>query len=119
MNSIKQQTSSKTTIDRYIGLESDLSTLIDTYKVRLAKIEKATNSIAEWNQEKAWKASAAKQTKRFISDLRRLQKLCRLYDVIEHEQAKEVCDHYYSAYMKKGETHYHPCEFCGKIKKPD
>lgn len=58
-------------------LAADLSTLIDTYKVRLAKIEKATNAIAEWNQEKAWKASAAKQTKQFLSDLRRLQKVCR------------------------------------------
>ena len=55
-------------------LAADLSTLIDIYKVRLAKIEKATNAISEWSQEKAWKASAAKQTKRFLSDLRRLQK---------------------------------------------
>ena len=55
-------------------LAADLSTLIDIYKVRLAKIEKATNAISEWSQEKAWKASAVKQTKRFLSDLRRLQK---------------------------------------------
>ena len=58
-------------------LAADLSNLIDIYKVRLAKIEKAANTIPEWNQEKAWKASAANQTKRFLSDLRRLHKVCR------------------------------------------
>ncbi len=56
---------------------TELDSLIDKYKVRLAKIEQATNLISEWNQEKAWKASAAKQTKRFLTDLRRLRKgLC-------------------------------------------
>jgi hypothetical protein len=58
-------------------LTAELSALIDAYKIRLAKIEKATNAISEWNQEKAWKASAAKQTKRFLTDLRRLHKICQ------------------------------------------
>lgn len=57
------------------GLAAQISYLIDNYKVRLVKIEKATNSIPVWNQEKAWKASAAKQTKRFLTDLRKLQKV--------------------------------------------
>ena len=58
-------------------LLASISALISAYKIRFAKIEKAANSISEWNQEKAYKVSAAKQTKLFISDLRKLQRGCR------------------------------------------
>jgi len=54
--------------------ESTLSTLIDDYKVRLAKIEQAANRIEIDKYDKAWKQSAAKQTKRFITDLKRLKR---------------------------------------------
>ena len=54
----------------------EISALIDNYKVKLAKIEKATNTISDWTPAKAWKASAAKQTKNFLTVLRRLQRGC-------------------------------------------
>jgi hypothetical protein len=53
-----------------------LSLMIDDYQIRLAKIQKATHRVPLSDiQDKAWKASAASSTKRFIKDLKRLRRL--------------------------------------------
>lgn len=67
-----------------IALGSELTSLIDIYKIRLAKIERAVNRSREGSQGKAYKEGAVEQTKRFIKELKRLQKLSIIY--------MELCD---------------------------
>jgi hypothetical protein len=54
-------------------IDREIQNLIDAYSVRAAKIEQAVNR-ASGPLEKTWKESAAKQTRRFLTDLRRLKK---------------------------------------------
>lgn len=63
--------------------------LVAEYTTRLSKIKKAASKIDHWNAEKAWKESAATQTKRFITDLRKLDRQLKIH--VEQSEALLSC----------------------------